>query len=263
MLLGIARQGRGRRHATELHAEGRLMRLAGAALSALGHAALIALAAWALPWLRARPEPPPPVVTVSLVTDADLAALARAAKPPSPPPPPAPAPAPTARPTLVGPRFLPPDEPDPTPPPPAPEDFGLAPTFDAAAPLGLPAPETAPPPPAEPEEAEPEAEPEPEAPADLVLLRERHMRALSAAALRARVYPPAAKGRGLMGTARVYLEVARDGSLLEAGLMTSSGSASLDRAALEAARRARFPAAPEDLPGATFAFMQDLEFEAR
>ena len=95
------------------------------------------------------------------------------------------------------------------------------------------------------------------------MLRERHMRALAAAMLRARVYPPAAKGRGLMGTARVYLDVARDGSLLQAGLMTSSGSASLDRAALAAAERARFPAAPDGLPGASFAFMQDLEFEAR
>ncbi|HET9068479.1 MAG TPA: TonB family protein, partial [Amaricoccus sp.] len=131
---------------------------------------------------------------------------------------------------------------------------------------GLPELAGTPPPATEPEAAAPdaEAEPEPEAaPADLALLRERHMRALSAAVVRARVYPPAAKGRGLMGTARVYLVIGRDGSLLEAGLVTTSGSASLDRAALEAARRARFPAAPDALPGASFAFMQDLEFEAR
>ena len=95
------------------------------------------------------------------------------------------------------------------------------------------------------------------------MLRARHMQSLAAAVLRARAYPPTARRRGLMGTVRVYLEVARDGSLLQAGLMTSSGTVTLDRAALEAAQRARFPAAPDDLPGASFAFMQDLEFRAR
>jgi protein TonB len=239
------------------------MRVAGAAVSALGHAALIALAVSALPWLRVRPEPPLPVVRVSLLSEADLAALAAAARP-RPQPPAAPAPAasaPTAAPTVAGPRFLPPPEPEPEPPAPAPEHLDLAPSFDAASPLGFGDPAGAAPPEPEPEAAGPEAEDA--APAELALMRERHMRALSAAVLSARIYPPAAKGRGLMGTARVYLEVGRDGSLLEAGLMSTSGSASLDRAALEAARRARFPPAPEALPGASFAFMQDLEFEAR
>jgi len=244
------------------------MRIAGAAVSALGHAALIALALWALPWFRVRPGPPPPTIAVSLLSEADLADLARrAATTPTPsalPSTPAPTPAP-ARPVL-GPRFLPLDEPEPpVVPPPSPEDFDLAPSFDAASPLGFPEGEgTAPPPAAEPEAPAPDPLAETEAPPpDLGLLRERHLQALSAAVLRARVYPPAAQGRGLMGTARVYLEIARDGSLLQAGLMTSSGSVSLDRAALDAAGRARFPAAPDDLPGESFAFMQDIEFRAR
>ncbi|HET9067711.1 MAG TPA: TonB family protein [Amaricoccus sp.] len=245
------------------------MPVAGATVSALGHAALIALALWALPWMRVRPAPPLPAVSVSLLSEADLAGLARRAAAARPAPAPSPSPEVAARPQISGPRFLPPPEPEPQPEPPPldPEDFGLAPSFDAASPLGLPEPAATPPPAvAAPEAAatEPEADEEADAaPAELAALRERHMRALSAAVLRARVYPPAARGRGLMGTARVYLEIGRDGSLIEAGLMTTSGSASLDRAALEAARRARFPAAPEALPGASFAFMQDLEFEAR
>lgn len=244
------------------------IRLAGAALSAVGHAALIALAAWALPWLRARPGPPVPDIAVSLVSPAELdeitrRAAARAAAPaPEPAPTPAP-PEPAPPPAATGPRFVTPEPepPQPEPPAPDPRDFTLAPSFDAASPLGLPAPVGTPPPEAVP--ADPGALPAPEAAPDLGLLRARHMQALAAAVLRARVYPPAARGRGVMGTAQVYLEVGRDGGLLQAGLMSSSGAASLDRAALEAARRARFPAAPDDLPGESFAFVQELEFEAR
>jgi hypothetical protein len=36
---------------------------------------------------------------------------------------------------------------------------------------------------------------------------------------------------------------------------------SLDRAAVDAARRARLPEAPDNLPGESFGFLQDLEFE--
>ena len=35
----------------------------------------------------------------------------------------------------------------------------------------------------------------------------------------------------------------------------------LDQAAVAAARRARLPAAPDDLPGESFSFLQDLEFD--
>ena len=90
------------------------------------------------------------------------------------------------------------------------------------------------------------------------------MQALSAAVLRARVYPPAAQGRGLMGTARVYLEIARDGSLL-AGRphdLERLGQPRPGRPRRRASGPAS-PSAPDDLPGESFAFMQDLEFRAR
>ncbi len=232
----------------------------GTAVSALGHAAVLTLAIWALPWLRVRPEAPAPALSVSLVSEADLAALAQraaAAKVPTPEPAPAPVP---VRPAAA-PRFVAPEQTEPAAPTPAPEDFGLAPAFDPASPLGFPT--TAEPAPDLLADApDPFAE-EPVPPPDAAVLRDRHLQALAAAVLRARVYPPAARGGGLMGTARLYLEVARDGSLVEVRLMASSGSASLDRAAVEAARRARLAAAPDDLPGASFAFLQDVPFEAR
>lgn len=256
---------------------------AGAALSALGHAGLIALAVWAMPWMRAREAPPAPVIAARLVDPADLADAARraAAAEPLPPvePPPAEAPAPVVPPVVQGPRFVGPEPPEPEPEPvePSPDEFTLAPSFDAASPLGIapgeapvaPDPEAVPDPEAAPEaEAVPdagtEAEVEAEVPApDPAVLRAAHMEALSKAVVRARTYPPAAKGRGLMGTARLYLEVGRDGRLMQAGLMSSSGSVSLDLAALDAAKRARFPAAPDDLPGASFTFLQDVFFEPR
>lgn len=230
--------------------------IAGAAASAVGHAILIALAVWALPWLRVRPKPPPPVIAVALVSEADLADLARNAAPTPAPPVAAPVPAP---PPSAGPRFLPPEESEPEPPPAAPESIDLAPAFDATSPLGFPefgatVPEA---------EAEPPPVAEEEIPPDPGELRERHLRALARAIERARVYPPAAVGRGLMGTAGLYIEVGRDGGLIEARLVASTGSASLDRAALDAVRRAKLPAAPDDLPGASFAFTQSLRFEAR
>ena len=56
-------------------------------LSAAGHAAVIALAVWALPWMKAGPERPGQVVSASLVTPAELAALSQAARRPAAAPP--------------------------------------------------------------------------------------------------------------------------------------------------------------------------------
>ena len=238
---------------------------AGAAVSAMGHAGLIALAVWAMPWMRARQAPPAPVIAASLVDPAELEAARRARVPPPPPP----SVAPTGEaPVVEGPRFVGPEppapEPEPEAVPPSPDAFTLSPSFDAAAPLGMaPAvPEVAPTVEAAPAAEEAEEEADEEAP-DPGILRAAHMEALSRAVVRARTYPPAAKGRGLMGTARLYLEVGRDGRLMQAGLMSSSGSVSLDLAALDAAGKARFPAAPDDLPGASFTFLQDVFFEPR
>jgi protein TonB len=242
---------------------------AGMALSAAGHAALVSLAVWALPWLRVRPEPPVPAVAVSFVSEADLAALARrAAEAKAPAPPPTAAP-PVAKPAALAPRFEAPAEPE--PPLPVPEEIDLAPGFDTASPLGLSAPAGTPAAPPQGPRARPDGlDPftdgdlvDEEPPADLAVARERHLASLQAAVLRARIYPPAARGRGLIGVARLYLVVARDGTLIEVRLMASSGSATLDRAAVEAARRARWPSAPDGLPGESFGFVQDLSFDLR
>ena len=61
-------------------------------------------------------------------------------------------------------------------------------------------------------------------------------------------YPPLARGRGWEGTALVGLLVSAEGELMDVRLLTSSGRAVLDRAALAALGRWRLPAAPEAEP---------------
>lgn len=63
------------------------------------------------------------------------------------------------------------------------------------------------------------------------------------------------------GTVRVMLEVGRDGSLQGLSLAASSGSAALDRAALDAVQRAgRFPGAPAGLEKAAYIFAVPMTF---
>lgn len=63
------------------------------------------------------------------------------------------------------------------------------------------------------------------------------------------------------GTAIVAFSVSREGALLEARLAQSSGNAALDRAALDAVRRAApFPAAPPEVSGARAAFNLPVAF---
>ncbi|MDH3263308.1 MAG: TonB family protein, partial [Paracoccaceae bacterium] len=92
------------------------------------------------------------------------------------------------------------------------------------------------------------------------------LRALEAewgAAILARIarqqrYPAGEHGSG---TARVALTVGRDGRLQGVRLAASSGSAALDRAALEAVRRAgRFPAAPQALDKGAYVFAVPMTF---
>ncbi|MCE0504017.1 energy transducer TonB [Roseivivax sp. GX 12232] len=71
-------------------------------------------------------------------------------------------------------------------------------------------------------------------------------------------YPGGA--RGVTGTATVRLTVTRAGRLQAVGLAGSSGDAALDRAALEAVRRASFPAAPEGLTQASYTFTLPIRF---
>lgn len=71
-------------------------------------------------------------------------------------------------------------------------------------------------------------------------------------------YPAGARASG---TARVLVTVGRDGRLAGARLAGSSGDAALDRAALEAVRRAgRFPPAPRGLEKASYVFGVPMTF---
>lgn len=75
---------------------------------------------------------------------------------------------------------------------------------------------------------------------------------------RAQRYPA---GERAEGTVRVALTLGRDGSLRDVGLAGSSGNPALDRAAVEAVRRAgRFPAAPPGLRGDSFRFAVRVAF---
>jgi len=53
-------------------------------------------------------------------------------------------------------------------------------------------------------------------------------------------YPPNAFRSGIEGTVRVELDVDEEGNATNATVLTSSGNADLDRAALEAARQWKF-----------------------
>ena len=77
-----------------------------------------------------------------------------------------------------------------------------------------------------------------------------------AALERAKRYPAMARQRGREGVAGIVFEIDRQGRVLDARIATSSGSRSLDRAALEQVHRAApFPAAPagSDWPSRRFA----------
>jgi TonB family protein len=66
------------------------------------------------------------------------------------------------------------------------------------------------------------------------------------------VYPPEASRAGLEGTTGVLLEIARDGSLVDARVTTSSGSEALDQAVITAVRSsAPFPPVPGEIAART------------
>jgi TonB family protein len=244
---------------------------AGAFLSAAAHAAVIALALWGLPWLRARSEPPIPAVAVTLIRADAFAALSARKPEPEPAAVPAPEPAPAPAPELPGPTEPAPEPPPEAEPPPEPD---LSP-FDSAAPLGIRS-EGAPvpaPPPASPRVIEPRARPTvtvraPEAaPQGQGAARSAgadtagYEAAVRAAIAAAQTYPDLARVRGLAGTTRLQVTVNRDGRLVNARVLRTSGFQTLDRAALDAAVQARLPAAPGDLPGMRFTFEVGVIFQ--
>jgi protein TonB len=255
------------------------VRIAGLFLSIVGHAGLIALALWGLPWLRVRPAPPSEAVAVSLVSPAELAALVEGAREPPPAPEPAPQPPPEPPRAAPAPAPLPPAE---TPEPPPPD---LAP-FNPDAPLGIVRPaETAPPP--HPTALARATRPRPRpAPQDEAATRtaaapsgagqagaggaapvaagtralDAYQAAVRAAIERAQVMPRAARDRGISGTARLEVSLQRDGRLVRVRLATPSGSGVIDAAALAAARRAVMPPPPAGLAVQGFRFVVDVRF---
>ncbi len=124
---------------------------AGPIISGAGHAALMAIVVWGLPWFSPRERDAVRVTEVSFVTEAEFSAAQAAAEaeraPDAPPEQPAPAadPAPAEpEPEVVrGPGAEPPPEPEPAPEP-ADELPDLAPAFDPEAPLGMASPEIVP-----------------------------------------------------------------------------------------------------------------------
>jgi protein TonB len=236
---------------------------AGAALSGLAHAALVGLALVAPPWLRAHRERPVPVVTVALVTpaafEAALAALTRpdpapAAKaPPVPtvPEPPAAAPPVEAAPEAGETGAATPEGALPT----------LAPAFDPESPLGL-GPKPAADLPAHRPRARPGIGLPTGSPAAASATRAEAVAAFEAA-VRAAVLEAqaaAAPARGPGGAVRLAVVVNREGRLLAARLVGSSGSAAVDRAAVEAARTALLPEVPEAMPNPRVTVPVDLVF---
>jgi protein TonB len=88
--------------------------------------------------------------------------------------------------------------------------------------------------------------------------------AVRAAIARAQQYPPQARSRGITGTAVIQVTIGRDGGLQRVVLARSSGSELLDAAAVASAQAVgRYPAAPDDLPGASFSFEAGLVFDLR
>ncbi|HVH03476.1 MAG TPA: TonB family protein [Amaricoccus sp.] len=226
---------------------------AGAALSGLAHAGLIALATLGPPWLRPHRERPVPAIDVALVTPAAFEAANAA------PTPPAEAPAtPKApdRPALAPARPVPPADPAVAVPEPFPEPT-LAPAFDPESPLGLglglrP---VGPALPAHRPRARPGQAAAP--PADAA-----QATAAFRSAVRTAVEKQAgATAAGVGGTVRLVLIVNREGRLLAARLVAGSGVGSLDRGAIEAARTALLPRMPDAMPNARATVEVELVFE--
>lgn len=78
-----------------------------------------------------------------------------------------------------------------------------------------------------------------------------------------RRYPAAARARGQQGVAQVTFRMNRQGRLLSSRVSRSSGSAMLDRAAIDTLKRAQpLPAIPEDMPE-EIELSVDVEFFTR
>lgn len=146
-------------------------------------------------------------------------------------------PYPVARPVVPTHRVTPAARPRPTPPPPMP-----TPTSTPTDPATAPAPANPPPVPVAPPSAAPAAVPTAPDPSF-----ESALRAAIQAALH---YPESARMAGMAGHTRVAFQY-RDGAVSNVTLVTSSGSAMLDRAALAAVQDAAYPKPESSMIGKT------------
>ena len=74
-------------------------------------------------------------------------------------------------------------------------------------------------------------------------------------------YPADALGEGRQGTPHVFFTVCRDGRVLTAHIVQSSGFASLDQAGMDLVRRAEpFPTFPQGLPNDSLDLVVPVEF---
>lgn len=77
-------------------------------------------------------------------------------------------------------------------------------------------------------------------------------------------YPPAAKSRRQTGVVQLNFAIDRNGRVVQARIVQSSGVAALDQETLATVRRAQpFPAPPPNMPGQTFEFTVPIRFNIR
>jgi protein TonB len=100
-------------------------------------------------------------------------------------------------------------------------------------------------------------------PADPVV-RRRYEQQLFTWLSRYKDYPMMARRRGIEGTARLRIKLARSGKVLSAVLVTDTGSSILDQAALRMVERATpFPSMPDTYSGDSFTFVAPVDFKLR
>jgi TonB family C-terminal domain len=76
-------------------------------------------------------------------------------------------------------------------------------------------------------------------------------------------YPRASQRRGETGVVKVAFSLDANGELVSASVRESSGYRRLDKAALKAVKRSRFPAPPSDLSKNELSFTIPILFEQK
>jgi periplasmic protein TonB len=219
------------------------------ALSLLGHAILLLLF---LLFVRGAPpllQPQQP----SGITVAVIPSLPQPAVPPVPTPPP---PAPPPPPPLPAPP--PPPEAPTIEAPPLPPQKPPVPPLRRVVPRPAPRRVFAPAPIAAPQPAAPAAPARPPVPAPAI--SPSYQALLGAWLERHKRYPESARERGEEGRAMLQFTVDRDGRVVNAAVVASSGSADLDAAVLRMMQGAILPPFPADMPQARIEVRVPIEF---